>query len=233
MSDNVIQWHSDAATEFDNKYKTSNAFIERYILWEALIKKYCNKNSVVADIGCGSGVLSIVAAKHSKYVFGFDASKEMLEICENKKIEAGLKNVDFIEKRIENIDRAQYHPVNLVLCSSVLEYVDNFWSVFDSISNLLDIGGILIFSVPNKKSIYRNLEKLSFSITGRPKYFAFVNNLFNKESLSNEITDRGFRLVEFGFYAKTRFLSKITQLFSTPQYSENLFYLVCKKQRNN
>lgn len=233
MTNNAIQWHSDFAKQFDNKYKSSRSFIERFTLWEALIKKYCNENSVVADVGCGSGILTITAAKYCEHVFGFDASQEMLKICENKKKKSGLKNVDFIESKIESLDISQFKSVDLVLCSSVLEYVDDFWRVFDCISRLLNIGGIMIFSVPNRKSIYRKFEKFSFSISGSPKYFAFVNNVFDINSLVTGVSGRGFDLIESGFFSKTPLLSKIMQITHTPQYSENMLYLVCKKKSEN
>jgi 2-polyprenyl-3-methyl-5-hydroxy-6-metoxy-1,4-benzoquinol methylase len=76
---NAIEWHTQIARNFDQKYSTSRNFTERYAIWTNVIDKYSNLSLSVLDIGCGSGVFTFYSAEKNNKVIGIDASKEMFE----------------------------------------------------------------------------------------------------------------------------------------------------------
>jgi ubiquinone/menaquinone biosynthesis C-methylase UbiE len=52
--------------------------------------------NVIMDMGCGNGRHLIPSAERSKFVIGFDLSRELLNIAKKKTAQKNLKNVDFI-----------------------------------------------------------------------------------------------------------------------------------------
>ena len=67
--------------------------IARYALARGII----NKDSLVADIGCGSGNYAVEFAKLAGHVTCSDISTRMLELCRELVAEQGLHNVDYVD----------------------------------------------------------------------------------------------------------------------------------------
>lgn len=63
-----------------------------------ILKSYCmfDKNSVVLDVGCGTGRYSVALAQHCKQVIGIDLSPGMLEVAREKAESLGIENVEFL-----------------------------------------------------------------------------------------------------------------------------------------
>jgi ubiquinone/menaquinone biosynthesis C-methylase UbiE len=225
----AIELHSKVADEFDSMYQHSSLFKERYGLWTRTIEKYSDPKYRVLDIGCGSGVFSLYLAKKNGEVVGIDGSREMIKICETKKRQAGLKNVEFVEADINNIKKLSIEKADLIICSSVLEYLDDIDKTLGDISSLLKDCGVFIVSVPNRMSIYRRLEPLSFKITGYPEYFACVKSVVTQNEMSEKIEKQGFDLLESAYYAATPILSMLFRPVGLAKYSENLILFVARK----
>ncbi|NTW50688.1 MAG: class I SAM-dependent methyltransferase, partial [Chlorobiales bacterium] len=143
MSANTaVEWHSKVADEFDSMYQHSSLFKERYGIWTKTIEKYSDPKYRVFDIGCGSGVFSLYLAKMNGEVVGIDGSRDMINICETKKSQMGLKNVEFIEADINNLEKLSLKKADLIICSSVLEYLNDIDKTLGDISSLLKDCGV-------------------------------------------------------------------------------------------
>ena len=59
-----------------------------------LNKGVLNKNTTVADIGCGPGTHAIEFAKYSKKVFALDISEKMIDALREKMNKENIKNID-------------------------------------------------------------------------------------------------------------------------------------------
>jgi len=98
------------------------------------INTYVQEGMVVADIGCGEQPLrDLIESKGGKYV-GID-------ISQNSK-----NNVDVIAA-ITNIPQAD-NMFDCILCSEVLEHVQDTHSAFMEMTRLLHKGGYLIITTP-------------------------------------------------------------------------------------
>jgi len=98
------------------------------------INTYVREGMVVADIGCGEQPLrNLIESKGGKYV-GID-------ISQNSK-----NNVDVIAS-ITNIPLAD-NMFDCILCSEVLEHVQDTHSAFTEMTRLLHKGGYLIITSP-------------------------------------------------------------------------------------
>lgn len=54
-----------------------------------------NRDSIVLDVGCGTGIYSLALAKYCKKVIGIDLSPKMIKIAERKALDEQIQNVEF------------------------------------------------------------------------------------------------------------------------------------------
>ncbi len=225
---NAIDWHTQIATDFDKNYAKSNNFKERYSILSKLIDKYSNHDFRVLDLGCGSGIFTIYLSERNRFTIGFDASTEMLKICQERKRNTGAKNVDFINCNINALKQNFIDNLDMIICSSVLEYLDDLDESLKLISSFLNQKGLLIFSMPNKRSFYRKIEPVAFKLIGRPKYYKYVKNVCTLNEIENKLNKFGFNLLESSYYGGTPFLSMMLRKIGLSHYSDNLFVAVAQ-----
>lgn len=229
---NAIEWHSKVARQFDQRYEISPAFIERRNVWKDIIARYATRSTRTLDAGCGSGVLSFLAAERCRNVVGIDGSPEMIAICEEKKSRMETSNIDFFIMPFESLSNLGAMTFDLILCSSVLEYLSDFWRSIDLLAGRLAPGGVLVFSIPNQSSIYRKFEKITFALTGRPRYYAHVRGLIPIRLVSCGLTKRRLKVLETRYFAPSP-ISFLARSFSMPWVADNLVLFACRLERKS
>ena len=229
MSYDAIKWHSKIAKDFDSKYLNNNNFKERFSVLIKYIDKYASCDAVCLDLGCGSGIFSTYMSSRNKEVISVDGSQDMLDILHLNINKHNLKNIHTINMNISNLNQLGLDNIDLVFCSSVLEYIDDIDKVFMSINKLLKNDGVLIFSIPNRKSIYRKIEKIIYTLIGIPKYYQHVKTISDIKDIRNSLNNYGFDLVGHEYFAKTPIISKIFRQFSLEKYSDNLLLVIASK----
>ena len=225
---NAIDWHTQIATDFDRKYSSSKNFIERYAVWTEILEKYSDNSFHALDIGCGSGIFTFYLAEKNKTVVGLDASTEMLKICQKKLENAEVDNLAFINCNIESLGQRLDKKADIVVCSSVLEYLDDLDESLKIIIQSMNKNGLLIFSMPNKQSIYRKIEPLTYNLFGRPEYYKHVRNVCTQKEVENKLKKFNCSILENKYYGETPFLSKVFRKFGLSRYSDNLFITVAR-----
>jgi 2-polyprenyl-3-methyl-5-hydroxy-6-metoxy-1,4-benzoquinol methylase len=225
----VIDWHSKIAYEFDGKYAHSRAFKERLAVWSDLIDQFVDPDSDVLDAGCGSGVFSTLAARKARFVMGFDASPEMIWLAEKRRRQEGCANAKFRLATLEDLTVIADRQFEVILCSSVLEYIEDFWRAFDRFAAVLKANGVLVFSMPNGVSLYRKAERVVFRLTGRPAYYAYMRNMSSVSEVSKGLTDRAFEIVTTRYYAPAPGLSAIARPIGRPDLADTLFAIACRR----
>ncbi|MBE8233070.1 MAG: methyltransferase domain-containing protein, partial [Endozoicomonadaceae bacterium] len=153
---------------------------------------------------------------------------EMLNICAEKMKSTDKKNISFINCNIDLLEDNIDKKADVIVCSSVLEYLDNLDESLTMIMKSMNNNGVFIFSMPNKQSFYRRIEPVSFSLVGFPKYYKHVRNICTPTEMRERLERIGFSIVESEYYAKTPFLSKIFRKIGMPYYADNLFIMVAK-----
>ena len=134
-----------------DKYDT--LWVQKYSLAptrKAVINEINDINPlIILDIGCGTGQLLNDVAKINKntHLFGIDKSEKMIEIAENKNINAEFKclNVSDLENN---------RKFDLITCLHSFPYYKNKKKVMDSIYNLLNSGGYCIFAQASVNNLY-------------------------------------------------------------------------------
>ena len=97
----------------------------------------------VADLGCGAGTDSLVAAQmvgQNGHVTSIDMTPEMLEKARAATAELGVTNVEFLEGEIERLPLAN-ESVDVVISNGVIDLVPDKDAVFAEIFRVLRPGG--------------------------------------------------------------------------------------------
>ena len=109
----------------------------------------------VLDIGCGGGLLSERFAEAGATVIGIDLSPSAIGAAKAHAREGGLKidyrvvSVSGLKEDIEAKGKGAT-PFDCIVCSEVLEHLDDPASFIDAACGLLKRGGLFFFSTINK-----------------------------------------------------------------------------------
>jgi 2-polyprenyl-6-hydroxyphenyl methylase / 3-demethylubiquinone-9 3-methyltransferase len=115
----------------------------------------------VLDIGCGGGILSDSMARRGANVTGIDLSAKALKVAQLHALEAGTKNVTYLEMSAEALAQEQAAGFDVVTCMEMLEHVPDPSSVVRACAALVKPGGWVFFSTIN-----RNPKAFLFAIVG-------------------------------------------------------------------
>src|SRR5688572_33076914 len=167
----VFDMFSGMSEDFDTKYQGDPNFIQRLEAWTTCIDSYLKPGDTVYDLGCGPGVFSFYAASRGGKVTGMDGSSGMINLCREKLAKARKDKplqLDFREENLPLKDPGMYPPARLIICSSMFEYIREKETMIDCFKSLLQDGGILLLSVPNRQSVYRYFERRSYALFRKP-----------------------------------------------------------------
>jgi 2-polyprenyl-6-hydroxyphenyl methylase/3-demethylubiquinone-9 3-methyltransferase len=211
VSSDAIAWHGANASRFDDRYQRSAMFRERVSVWGSAIEKYVAPGSVVLDLGCGPGGLTMIAARRAGRVIAVDGSAEMLELARTLATQNGITNIEFVQSSLEEA-RFDDGIAELIMCSSVLEYIADPDALLKRAFRALKPGGTVLVSVPNGASLYRRLERLAFRVAGRPRYYAVVRTVENRAAMEGRLRSAGFATTETCLYGRVPMLAWLRRI---------------------
>jgi 2-polyprenyl-3-methyl-5-hydroxy-6-metoxy-1,4-benzoquinol methylase len=220
---NAVDFHSETALQFSEKYYLSKQFQARFLVWTTLFEKYIQSPKTVLDVGCGSGIFSIYLAQKKCKVIGIDGSKKMIELCKqsNTTLAAYLT---FHQMQLPWFNPQPFVGTEVIVCSSVLEYIADYQNVIADFANLLPSGGLLIVSMPNAESWYRILEKYIYQLCGKPHYYQFIQHIISEKTFTELLYNHNFTLKEIIYYPCTDLLSKtLNRVGFAKKYTNTMF----------
>lgn len=137
---------------FSNKSLDENGFADAAGSLETLIGKDAIKGKTFLDIGSGSGLFSIAAAKIGAVkVTGIDISKESVDISvQNKKIFLPNSKVRFLHKSIFDEDISRFDKFDIVYSWGVLHHTGDMFRAIDISRGLVEKDGLFVIAIYNK-----------------------------------------------------------------------------------
>jgi 2-polyprenyl-3-methyl-5-hydroxy-6-metoxy-1,4-benzoquinol methylase len=229
-SDDAIKHFSGRVKEFDAYYEERDEFVERHRLWTALLDKYVTPGGLALDMGCGTGVFTFHLAEKGGRVIGVDGAADMIEYCEGRRRARQLTNIRFLQATLPDVDEAAMAGADLLISSSVVEYVPDLEAVLALFARLLKPSGVLVISLPNADSVSRMYERVKYRVTGQPAIYRYIRHFTSPKKLAARVDRHGFELLEAHYYAHfTRAAVLARSMGLSPRLTEDLFVAVFRK----
>ena len=138
----------------------------------AKLKEHGIHDGILADLGCGTGELTLMLTQAGYDMIGIDYSEEMLELAAGKRAESG-QDILYLCQDMREFEL--YGTVRAVIClCDSLNYLleeDDLLTTFKLVNNYLDPNGLFIFdfntvykyeTVIGDSTIAENREDCSF-----------------------------------------------------------------------
>ena len=179
----------------------------------------------VLDFGCGGGVLLKDLLELGVGVTGVDTSRAMIEKARAQlPAEDERINLEWLQGS-SGEGEYEARSYDIVVCTSVLEFVPELERLLARLCSTVRIGGMLLVSVPNRRSWLRELEKFIYRHPRPFRSFARLNHLLRPESYLNyqqhqltlgeltQIVERfGLRLEEHHFRVAPMLVGRLEHL---------------------
>ncbi len=167
-----------------------------------IVKNYVREGMDVLDLGCGTGALSIMAAKAGARVTGVDISGHMLDVARKRARARDLQDViQFKNAAAADLDREfDDGSMDLVICTYVfseLSPVERDWTVGE-IHRILKPGGrlVVVAEVPPKSFMKRCIYHLARIPLALLTYLIAQTGTKPVSNLPQILTERGFEITE-------------------------------------
>lgn len=229
--DDAVRFFSENAKEFNALYGDEPNFLERLEVWEKLLTGYAVRGGKAVDMGCGGGVFSFRLAQLGCNVIGIDGAPDMVALCEAQRHERGLDNARFRQGRLPDIDEAGLENADLVISSSVVEYVGDLDRTLALFARLLKPGGKLILSMPNVHSLSRTYQRLKHRVAPRANIYRYILHFSSPGRLARRLAPLGFTLHESAYYTHNTRLAILGRRLHVPRrFTEDLFVAAFSKR---
>lgn len=170
----------------------------------------------VLDIGCGGGLLSERFAAEGALVTAIDLSGKAIEVATSHAKETGgaCKDIEYKKLSIGELLKEGREPYDAVVCSEVLEHVDDLKGFLKDASSALAPGGAFFFSTINKTlkarffAIFVAEDLLGMLPSGTHDYDRFIRpstlvKLFNENGITaQDIKGLIYSPLSLGFKVK-------------------------------
>lgn len=219
------------AASFRQQYQDRPEFKERFDVWRQLLDKHGAHASSAIDVGCGAGTFSFLLAERGLSVTGIDGAPGMVELCQQQAAAHPHLKASFAHGRLPDLAGLDLSPADLVLSSSVLEYVPDFLGSLRKMRDLLKPDGRMLVSLPNSRSLYRKLESLAYRLIRKPTYVRYVVHRLSAEDFARQAESVGLRVLDLVFYAKADPISRtLASLGLPPARHCSLFVTVLSRR---
>lgn len=158
-----------------------------------ITRNFLTPDSEVLEFGCGTGSTAIAHAPHARHILALDISPEMLRIAREKASAAGVANVTFEERGVEDYE-APEGSYDMVMCHSLLHLLGDRDAAIAKVHRLLKPGGIFISSticMSDGLGFMRPVLPI-----GRILGLFPVVKVFSSDNLRGAIESAGFEIVE-------------------------------------
>ena len=149
-----------------------------------------NSNDSILDIGCGTGMQTLLLGKHSKHVLGIDLSNRAIETADALARASMLSSsVRFVQGNVSetNFDKNSF---SRIVSFCVLEHIPDWPRVLKKAHEWLAPGGYLVISVDSLATIKDD------DVIRKHKKDSSVVTYFDNQTLASGLRDAGFSQIE-------------------------------------
>lgn len=225
--DEVKKYYEEEAEDFEKEfYQTESNYstlrIRHNHILEMVYILPLPKDTKILDIGCGTGEMLMDLMAPKREIYGIDISFNMIKLAQEKCDKSKIENCK-LSFNIGEIEHLAFDDksFDLVICSGVIEYLNDDKASLDELKRVIKPGGYLIINVTNKfsvrkwtsplveslksnKFVYKSMSFLKENILKRGKlhYFPFrprvhAPKVFDKKLISMGFSKREHRYFDF------------------------------------
>lgn len=194
------------AEGYNESLSSENSRDERKEKVEAFSnKKIINSESIVLDIGCGSGQLAVACAKVVKKVIAIDFSEKMLDFAKENAKKAGVGNIDFIHSDWDSFQSDKTFDFIIASMSPAIHEPRHLYKMIE-----LSHGACYLSAFVERHGIVK--EKL-YNLTDQvyKRQFNKLNYIFNLLWTKNIYPELSY---EEGCYTRVFSLAKAKEIYS-------------------
>lgn len=212
-------------------------YVERFERCSSLnkflrLRKYMDfkPDHVVADFGCGNGLMMELAAPYVKSYIGVDFSEPFIEAAEKRKGMLDIKNSSFVCSDINSFckDNTGIFDAGFAMDFSEHVYDEDWLKILKSIRQSLKERGKLYLHTPNADFFMEILKNKNFIFKQFPEHIAVRTPGRNIELLKNA----GFSRVKLFFLPHYNILKYINVLSCLPvigKYFKARIFIIAEK----
>lgn len=156
----VARFWDEESRDWGRKYGGRSSYYYRCKTFNEFFLATNPRDALILDYGCGSGDVTFPMVRAGHSVIGIDIARGMIRKASERAKQAGFaargSYYHLDDMALSSLPAGRF---DLVVCSSVLEYVDDDRSLLKAFHGLLKSGGFLLVSVPDRKSLYCKLDR--------------------------------------------------------------------------
>lgn len=114
----------DEVAAYDNMHQKFRDYAKAS---EEIIRRLSlNSDSIVIDLGCGTGAFAIHAAKRCRTIYAIDISAAMLKYCRRRAEQEGITNIVFSHSGLLSYEHGG-ELADAAVCVAVLHHLPDYW----------------------------------------------------------------------------------------------------------
>ena len=156
------------------------------------VSKHLSKESVVLDLGCGPGDLTMAIAQNVASVHAIDASAGMIHVARTRAGRQGAGNVDFAQADLSSVAHCG-GTFTAVTALNVLQYLGDVPEAARQINRLLPPGGMFLSATACLGERRSFLQALTLILTRL--HIMPETRFFKHTELADSIVRGGFQIV--------------------------------------
>jgi len=137
-------FYNEFSDKWESEINKKETLKRLNVVYDRLLKGINLKGKKFLEVGCGMGYFSEMAQKNGAIVTGIDVGKKLVEKSRQK-----VPNGKFIIASISNLPFKD-ETFDLILCTEVIEHVENQNKGLSEVFRVLKKGGYLVLTTPNR-----------------------------------------------------------------------------------
>lgn len=156
----VARFWDHESRDWGDKYGRKSSYFYRRRTFHEYFARTGLDNAAILDYGCGAGDITFPMLRAGHSVTGVDIAEGMAKKAAERAAQNGLSGrADYHHLSDQVLADLASRKFDVVVCSSVLEYVERDGVLLQMFHDVLKDGGYLLVSVPDRKSLFCRLDK--------------------------------------------------------------------------
>jgi 2-polyprenyl-3-methyl-5-hydroxy-6-metoxy-1,4-benzoquinol methylase len=210
----VTNLFNEKANSWSDRY--TSALINRLLAFQLMLTPYAKSHKLLLDVGCATGIMLKMAHDIGFSVKGIDLSPQMIAVCKEN-LNTIIPDLN-VKCGVLEEEKSELSKVDVILCSSVFEYLAEPESYLHLFHSYLNDNGIVLITIPNTKNLIRMIEFLlknifkimPFFCLLHPKVHSYKNylstskNRYSEKNFLKIVSEHGFSIKKKVYLSKDR-----------------------------